>query len=52
MAKKVQIFDALMEGFRAAIARKKGRKVDLWVTKITSAKRSDRVKNQAMRPPR
>jgi putative transcriptional regulator len=34
MAKKIQIFDALMEGFQDAIARKKGHKVALRVTEI------------------
>ncbi len=34
MAKKVQIFDELMEGFRNSIARKKGRHVTLRVTRL------------------
>jgi hypothetical protein len=38
MAKRVQIFDALMEGFRVAIARKKGRQVALRVTEIPRVK--------------
>lgn len=38
MAKKIQIFDALMEGFRDAIARKKGKSVSLRVTEIPRVK--------------
>ena len=38
MAKKVQIFDELMEGFRDAIARKKGNAVALRVTEIPRVK--------------
>ncbi len=38
MAKKIQIFDALMEGFQEAVARKKGRKVALRVTEIPRVK--------------
>lgn len=38
MSKKVQIFDALMEGFRDAIARKKGQPVALRVTEIPRVK--------------
>jgi putative transcriptional regulator len=38
MAKKVQIFDELMEGFRDAIARKKGHAVALRVTEIPRVK--------------
>jgi putative transcriptional regulator len=38
MAKKVQIFDELMEGFREAIARKKGNPVALRVTEIPRVK--------------
>jgi putative transcriptional regulator len=38
MAKKVQIFDELMEGFRDAIARKKGHAVSLRVTEIPRVK--------------
>jgi putative transcriptional regulator len=38
MPKKVQIFDELMEGFRDAIARKKGRAVALRVTEIPRVK--------------
>jgi hypothetical protein len=34
MPKKVHIFDELMEGFRDAIARKKGRHVALRVTRL------------------
>jgi hypothetical protein len=37
MAKKIKIFDELMEGFRDAIARKKGRHVALRVTEIRRA---------------
>ena len=38
MAKKVQIFDAWMEGFKDAIARKKGHRVALRVTEIPRVK--------------
>jgi putative transcriptional regulator len=38
MPKKIQIFDALMEGFQDAIARKKGQKVALRVTEIPRVK--------------
>lgn len=38
MAKKIQIFDALMEGFQDAIARKKGRRAALRVTEIPRVK--------------
>jgi putative transcriptional regulator len=38
MAKKIQIFDALMEGFQDVIARKKGHKVALRVTEIPRVK--------------
>jgi putative transcriptional regulator len=38
MAKKIHIFDALMEGFQDAIARKKGHKVALRVTEIPRVK--------------
>jgi putative transcriptional regulator len=38
MAKRVQIFDELMEGFRDAIARKKGHAVALRVTEIPRVK--------------
>jgi putative transcriptional regulator len=38
MPKKIQIFDALMEGFQDAIARKKGKKVALRVTEIPRVK--------------
>jgi putative transcriptional regulator len=38
MPKKVQIFDELMEGFRDAIARKKGHTVALRVTEIPRVK--------------
>jgi putative transcriptional regulator len=38
MGKKVQIFDELMEGFRDAIARKKGHAVALRVTEIPRVK--------------
>ena len=38
MPKKIQIFDALMEGFQDAIARKKGHKVALRVTEIPRVK--------------
>ena len=38
MPKKIQIFDALMEGFHDAIARKKGHKVALRVTEIPRVK--------------
>ena len=38
MAKKIQIFDALMEGFRDAIAWKKGHNVALRVTEIPRVK--------------
>jgi putative transcriptional regulator len=38
MPKQVQIFDALMEGFRDAIARKKGHPVQLRVTEIPRVK--------------
>src|SRR5207302_7367293 len=38
MATKIQIFDALMEGFQEAVARKKGRKVALRVTEIPRGK--------------
>ena len=37
MTKKIHIFDELMEGFRDAIARKKGRHVALRVTNIRRA---------------
>jgi len=37
MAKKTQIFDELMEGFRYAIARKRGRRIALRVTEIRRA---------------
>ena len=40
VAKKVQIFDELMEGFRDAIARKKGRHVALRVTRLPRLKRN------------
>jgi putative transcriptional regulator len=47
MAKKVQIFDELMEGFRDAIARKKGHAVALRVTEIPRVKpmRPRQIKN-------
>jgi putative transcriptional regulator len=38
MAKKIPVFDALMEGFQDAIARKKGHKVGLRVTEIPRVK--------------
>jgi putative transcriptional regulator len=38
MAKKVQVFDELMEGFREAIARKKGHNSRLQVTNIPRVK--------------
>lgn len=38
MARKIQIFDALMEGFQDAIARKKGDSVGLRVTEIPRVK--------------
>ncbi len=38
MVKKIKIFDALMEGFRDAIARKKGHNVTLRVTEIPRVK--------------
>jgi hypothetical protein len=38
MPKKVKFFDALMEGFRDAIARKKGRHVALRVTRLPRLK--------------
>jgi putative transcriptional regulator len=38
MAKKIQIFDALMKGFQDVIARKKGHKVALRVTEIPRVK--------------
>jgi len=38
MAKKVQVFDDLMEGFREAIARKKGQNTTLRVTNIPRVK--------------
>ena len=38
MATKIQIFDALMEDFQEAVARKKGRKVALRVTEIPRVK--------------
>lgn len=38
MAKKIQVFEALMEGFQNAIARKKGHKVALRVTEIPRVK--------------
>lgn len=38
MPKKVQIFDALMEGFREAIARKRGQTVALGETEIPRVK--------------
>src|SRR5271169_5044837 len=38
MAKKIQIFDELMEGFRDAVARKKGHAVALRVTEIPRVK--------------
>jgi putative transcriptional regulator len=38
MAKKIQVFDALMEGFRDAIARKKGQRVALRVSEIPRVK--------------
>ncbi|MGC1618188.1 MAG: hypothetical protein WA765_06820 [Candidatus Acidiferrum sp.] len=55
MAKKIQIFDALMEGFRDAIARKKGYRVALRVTQLPRAKpmrrrRADLAKVQAPLP--
>jgi hypothetical protein len=37
MAKKIKIFDEMMEGFRDAIARKKGGHVALRVTGIRRA---------------
>ena len=37
MTKEIRIFDELMEGFRDAIARKKGRHVALRVTNIRRA---------------
>ena len=38
MAKKVQIFDELMEGFRDAIAQRKGHAVALRITEIPRVK--------------
>jgi putative transcriptional regulator len=38
MPKKIQIFDALMEGFQDAIARKKGHKVALRITEVPRVK--------------
>jgi putative transcriptional regulator len=38
MRKKIQIFDALMEGFQDAIARKKGQPVSLRVSEIPRVK--------------
>ena len=38
MAKKVQVFEDLMEGFREAIARKKGQSTTLRVTNIPRVK--------------
>jgi len=40
MAKKIQIFDELMEGFRGAIARKKGHRVALRVTQLPRLRRN------------
>lgn len=42
MAKKIQIFDELMDGFRDAIARKKGRHVALRVTQLRCLKHNRR----------
>jgi hypothetical protein len=49
MPKKVQIFDDLMEGFRDAIARKKGRHVALRVTEIGRANPSRPAKENRSR---
>jgi hypothetical protein len=49
MPKKVQIFDELMEGFRDAIARKKGRHVALRVTEIGRANPSRPAKENRSR---
>jgi putative transcriptional regulator len=38
MAKKIQIFDELMDGFRDAVSRKKGHNVALRVTEISRVK--------------
>ena len=38
MAKKIQVFDALMAGFRDAVARKKGHNTGLRVTEIPRVK--------------
>lgn len=38
MPKKVQIFDALIEGFRQAIARKEGHRVGLRLTRVPRPK--------------
>jgi len=46
MPKKVQIFDELMEGFRDAIARKKGGRVALRVTEIGRANPSRPAKKK------
>ena len=40
MAKKNQIFDELMQGFQAAIARKKGQRVALRGTRLSRLKRN------------
>lgn len=49
MPKKVQIFDALMEGFREAIARKKGYRVGLRLTQILRARRKRRSRLKKIR---
>ena len=40
MAKKIQIFNELMEGFREAIARKKGHGAVLRVTQLPRLRRN------------
>jgi hypothetical protein len=50
MAKKIQIFDELMEGFRDAIARKKGRHVALRVTEIRRSDPTRPAKKNRSRP--
>jgi hypothetical protein len=49
MAKTIQIFDELMDGFRDAIARKKGGHVALRVTEIRRANPKRPAKKQRSR---
>jgi hypothetical protein len=41
MARKIQIFNELMKGFRDAIARKRGNRVALRVTRLPRLKRPE-----------